>query len=174
MAKTKTVAKTKKAARRTSAKKTAAKTKLLAKNHSSTFLPGTYVVPRGNVSIAVPTFWTLRQTNEDLELDAPTGDTSIVVNAYQRNDNYRSLDARDYLKHFLETAPHAGRVSVLEGSKTKSAARFRDAEGNHWHVVFVSNGNTLLLATCSTPGPLTGKQARTAIGVLNSLRMKKK
>ena len=166
--------KTKKTVRKTSAKKTAAKTKSLAKHNSKAFLPGTYVVPRGNVSIAVPTFWTLRQTNDDLELDAPTGDTSIVVNAYQRNANYRSLDARDYLKHFLETAPHEGRISVIETNKTKSAARFRDGEGNHWRVLFVSNGDTLLLATCSTPGPLTGKEARTAIGVLDSLRMKKK
>ena len=168
------MAKPKKAARKTSAKKTAAKTKPQAKSSSKSFLPGTYVVPRGNVSIAVPTFWTLRQTNEDLELDAPTGDTSIVVNAYQRNANYRLLDARDYLKHFLETAPHEGRVSVLEQTKAKASARFRDGEGNHWQVLFVSNGDTLLLATCSTPGPITGKAARTALGVLDSLRMKRK
>jgi hypothetical protein len=168
------VAITKKVVRKTSAKKTVAKTKSLAKNTSHKFLPGTYVVPRGNVSIAVPTYWTLRQTNEDLELDAPNGDTSIVVNAYQRNANYRSLNARDYLKHFLETAPHEGRISITEESKTKSAARFRDGEGNQWHVVFVSNGDTLLLATCSTPWPLTSKEARTAIDVLHSLRMKKK
>jgi len=32
--------------------------------------PGTYTVPRGHVSIAVPTFWTLRQTNDDLEIEA--------------------------------------------------------------------------------------------------------
>ncbi|HUO59730.1 MAG TPA: hypothetical protein VMU24_03615 [Candidatus Acidoferrales bacterium] len=168
------MAKLKKAARKTSAKKTAAKTNSRAKSNSKGFLPGTYVVPRGNVSIAVPTFWSLRQTNDDLELDAPTGDTSIVVNAYQRNDSYRSLDARDYLKHFLETAPHEGRISVLEQTKAKASARFRDGEGNHWQVLFVSNGDTLLLATCSTPAPLTSKEARTALGVLDSLRMKRK
>jgi hypothetical protein len=162
------LAKLKKAAKKTAAKKTA------SKNHAQKFMPGTYVVPRGNVSIAVPTFWTLGQTNEDLELDAPTGDTSIVVNAYQRNASYRALDARDYLKHFLETAPHEGRVSVIEQNKAKAAARFSDAEGNSWQVLFVSNGDTLLLATCSTPGPLTSKEGRTAIGVLDSLRMKKK
>ncbi|HEX8925244.1 MAG TPA: hypothetical protein VF786_05600 [Terriglobales bacterium] len=170
------MAKTKKAARKTATKTAARKgaKKTAPKNRSQKFMPGTYVVPRGNVTVAVPTFWTLRQTNEDLELDGPTGDTSIVVNAYQRNSDYRALDARDYLKHFLETAPHEGRISVLEQSKARASARFRDGEGNNWQVVFVSNGHLLLLATCSTPGPLTSKEGRTAVGVLDSLRMKKK
>ena len=45
---------------------------------------GTYLTPKGNVSIAVPPFWFFRQTNDDLELDSPTTATSIVVSAFQR------------------------------------------------------------------------------------------
>ncbi len=52
----------------------------------------------------------------------------------------KSLDARDYLKHFLDTAPVAGRLQTGDSSKQRASARFRDEEGDNWFVRFISNG----------------------------------
>ncbi len=135
---------------------------------------GTYTVPRGHVSIAVPAFWTLRQTNEDLEIEAPSGATSIIVTAFQRNGRTQTLDAREYLDHFLETAPKNGRLHRDRGTKQRAAARYRDPDGDHWEVAFVTDGVTLLLATCNTTFPTTNKEAKTGFQVLDSLTIGKK
>lgn len=135
---------------------------------------GTYVVPRGNVAIAVPAFWTLRQTNDDLVLESASGQTSVIVTAYQKTDDVRSLDARDYLQHYMEAAPHKGRFQNDTTSKGRAAARFKDPEGNSWGVMFLTNGKTLLLATCSSNSPLTSKEGRVGVWVLNSLYLKPK
>src|ERR1035437_2023268 len=66
------------------------------------FHPGTYIVPRGHVSIAVPTFWSLRQTNDDIQVESEASETTVIVTPYKRNANVKSLDARDYPKHFLD------------------------------------------------------------------------
>ena len=130
-------------------------------------------MPRGHVSIGVPAFWTLRQTNEDLEVEAPSGNTSVIVTAFQRTSDANSLDARDYLKHFLETAPRNGRVTVDPASKTRAAARYRDPEGDRWEILFITNGKTLLLATCNTNGSKPSKEARIGVEVLRSMKLKK-
>jgi hypothetical protein len=132
---------------------------------------GTYIVPRGHVSIGIPAFWTLRQTNDDLEVEAPSGSTSVIVTAFQRNGRTEALDAREYLEHFLETAPANGRLKREQGNKKKATARFRDEEGDQWNVTFVSNGKTLLLATCNTSFPATHKEAKTGLQVLESLKL---
>ncbi len=132
---------------------------------------GTYIVPRGHVSIAVPSFWTLRQTNDDLEVEAPSGSTSVIVTAFQRDGRNQPLDAREYLDHFLETAPRNGRLKMERGTKQRAVARYKDPEGDQWDVAFVTNGNTLLLATCNTSFPSSHKEAKTGIQVLESLRL---
>ena len=70
---------------------------------------GTYTAPRGNVSIAVPTFWVFRQTNDDLQLVSPSGDVSLIVNAYSGNNGRGKLDARQNLEHLLASAPKQSR-----------------------------------------------------------------
>ena len=165
---------TKKASKNSTAKKPGSKTK---SNPSATPVPvhgGTYVVPRGNVAIAVPAFWTLRQTNDDLILESASGQTSVIVTAYHKSADVKSLDARDYLQHYLEAAPHKGRFEQDTHTKGRAAARFKDPEGNSWGVVFLTNGKTLLLATCSSNGPLTSKEGRVGVWVLNSLYLKPK
>jgi hypothetical protein len=122
----------------------------------------------------VPPFWTLRQTNDDLEVEAPSGATSVIVTAFQRNGRKQKLDARQYLEHFLETAPKNGRLQRDRGTKQRAFARYKDPEGDHWEVSFVTNGNTLLLATCSTSFPPTHKEARTGFQVLESVTIRKK
>jgi hypothetical protein len=160
--------------RKTSAKKTAqalAKTSI-PKAKTNGFHPGTYIVPRGHVSIAVPTFWSLRQTNDDIQVESEASETTVVVTAYQRNEGVKSLDARDYLKHFLDTAPVAGRLQTGDSSKQRASARFRDEEGDNWFVRFISNGQTLLLATCHSNRPLTSREGKTGVAVLDSIRLK--
>lgn len=152
-------------------KKTARKTVDASKNG---FHAGQYTVPRGHVSIGVPPFWTLRQTNDDLELDAPSGATSVIVNAYQRNAEIKSLDARMYLHDFLERLETKGKAKIANGSKQRAGVRYRDVDGNTWELMFLSNGNTLLMATCSTTGPTTSKEAKLGVQVLNSLKLKTK
>lgn len=149
--------------------KAAKKTK--ARKQPSKSATGTYTVPRGHVSIAVPTFWTLRQTNDDLEVEAPSGSTAVIVTAFQRNGRNEPLDAREYLDHFLETAPKNGRLKMERGTHKRAVARYKDPEGDHWDVAFVTNGNTLLLATCNTSFPSSHKEARTGVQVLESLKL---
>jgi hypothetical protein len=139
---------------------------------SNSFHPGTYIVPRGHVSIAVPTFWSLRQTNDDIQVESEASETTVVVTAYHRTEGVKPLDARDYLKHFLDTAPVAGRLQTGESSRQQASARFRDEEGDNWFVRFISNGKTLLLATCHSNRPLTSRDGRTGVAVLDSIKLK--
>jgi hypothetical protein len=136
------------------------------------FHPGTYVVPRGHVSIAVPTFWNLRQTNDDVQVESEASETTVVVSAYHRNEGVKALDARDYLEHFLNTAPVAGGLKSGESSRTHASARFRDEEGDNWVVRFLTNGQTLLLATCHSNRPLNSREGRTGLAVLDSIKLK--
>ena len=129
-------------------------------------------MPRGHVSIAVPTFWSLRQTNDDIQVESEASETTVIVTAYQRNADVKSLDARDYLKHFLDTAPVAGRLQTGDSSKQRASARFRDEEGDNWFVRFISNGQTLLLATCHSNRPLTSRDGKTGVAVLDSIKLK--
>jgi hypothetical protein len=161
-----------KAAKKTS-KKVPAQTKTsAAKSTANGFHPGTYIVPRGHVSIAVPTFWSLRQTNDDIQVESEASETTVIVTAYQRNADVKALDARDYLKHFLDTAPVAGRLQTGDSSKQRASARFRDEEGDNWFVRFISNGQTLLLATCHSNRPLTSREGKTGVAVLDSIKLK--
>ena len=139
---------------------------------SNSFHPGTYIVPRGHVSIAVPTFWSLRQTNDDIQVESEASETTVVVTAYHRTDGVKPLDARDYLQHFLDTAPVAGRLQTGDSSRQQASARFRDEEGDNWFVRFISNGKTLLLATCHSNRPLTSRDGRTGVAVLDSIKLK--
>ena len=169
----------KNAATKKAAKKTSAKTSTQAPAVTTTpettrngFHPGTYIVPRGHVSIAVPTFWSLRQTNDDIQVESEASETTVVVTAYQRKEGVKSLDARDYLKHFLDTAPVAGHLQAGDSGKQRASARFRDEEGDNWFVRFISNGQTLLLATCHSNRPLTSRDGRTGVAVLDSIKLK--
>jgi hypothetical protein len=168
----------KKAAKKTSTRtspqasaKTSAKSSN-SKTPTNGFHPGTYIVPRGHVSIAVPTFWSLRQTNDDLQVESEASETTVIVTAYHRKEDVKSLDARDYLKHFLDTAPVAGRLQTGDSSKQRASARFRDEEGDNWFVRFISNGETLLLATCHSNRPLTSREGKTGVAVLDSIKLK--
>jgi hypothetical protein len=171
--KLKKAAAVKKAAKKTS-RKTSIKTSAKTPTPKATngFHPGTYIVPRGHVSIAVPTFWSLRQTNDDVQVESEASETTVIVTAYQRTDGVKALDARDYLKHFLDTAPVAGRLQTGDSSKQKASARFRDEEGDNWFVRFISNGQTLLLATCHSNRPLTSRDGKTGVAVLDSIKLK--
>jgi hypothetical protein len=172
--KPKKTATTKKAAKKTSTKRPAQAlaTTSTTKTKANGFHPGTYIVPRGHVSLAVPTFWVLRQTNDDIQVESEASETTVVVTAYHRNTGVKSLDARDYLKHFLDTAPVAGRLQTGDSSKQRASARFRDEEGDNWFVRFISNGETLLLATCHSNRPLTSREGKTGVAVLDSIHLK--
>jgi hypothetical protein len=152
--------------------KTAGSKAASSKKSRNGFHPGTYIVPRGHVSIAVPTFWYLRQTNDDVQVESEASETTVIVTAYHRNAGVKALDARDYLQHFLETAPVAGRLQTGNGTKQQASARFRDEEGDNWFVRFISNGATLLLATCHSNRPLTSRDGRTGLAVLDSIKLK--
>ncbi len=162
----------KKAAKKTSTKPAAQTLAKTSKTKANGFHPGTYFVPRGHVSVAVPTFWSLRQTNDDIQVESEASETTVIVTAYQRNAGVKSLDARDYLKHFLDTAPVAGRLQTGDSNRQRASARFRDEEGDNWFVRFISNGQTLLLATCHSNRPLTSREGRTGVAVLDSIHLK--
>jgi hypothetical protein len=160
-------------ARRNAKKSTQPAAKSAARKASRNgFHPGTYIVPRGHVSIAVPPFWSLRQTNDDLQVESEASETTVIVSAYHRNRGIKPLDARDYLRHFMENAPLSGRAQAVGGSRRDASARFRDQEGDHWFVRFLSNGDTLLLGTCHSNRPRNSREARTGVAVLESIKLK--
>ncbi len=154
-----------------SVKKSAKKASRVKNNHAH---GGTYTTPKGNVSIAVPPFWFFRQTNDDLELDSPTTATSIVLSAFQRSGRVEALDSREYMQRFLQTAPAAGRKTVVLSSKTRTAAKFKDGEGANWHCEFLTDGSTLLLATLNSTEKPKSAEVQTAVAVLDSMRIVKK
>ncbi len=164
----------KSAAKKISAKPILAKTPAKKSAQRNGASSGVYTSPNGNVSIGVPAFWSLRQTNDDLEVEAPSGHTSVIVTAFQRQPDFERLDAREYMQHFLETANSNGRPRLDNGTKQRASSRFRDVDGDNWEVMFLTNGNTLLLATCNSSEPRTGKEAKAGLGVLNSLKLKGK
>ena len=135
---------------------------------------GTYVTPKRNVSLAVPPFWFFRQTNDDLELDSPTTATSIVVSAFQRSGRREPLDAREYMKRFLETAPAVGRKTVTLSTKSRTVAKFKDGEAVAWQCEFLTDGTTLLLATMNTTEPARSPELQTGLAVLNSIKIAKR
>ncbi len=147
-------------------------TKSTSSKNGTKSKPGTYISPRGDVSVAVPAFWTLRQTNDDLEVESPTGSTSVIVTAFKQ-DGKAVLDAREYLAHFLETAHTKSRPKLNGNTKAHAKARFRDPDGDNWEVLFLSNGKKLLLATCNSGLPSADKEAKLGLHVLDSLRLKK-
>ena len=157
--------------KRTSSKPSISKTKTTKANGNHA--AGLYTAPRGDVSIAVPPFWTLRQTNDDLEVESPTESTSVIVTAFKGENGNKRLNAREYLQHFLETAQTSGKPKLNGSTSTKATARFRDPDGDNWKVLFLSNGKTLLLATCNSSLPPAGKEAKLGLKVLESLKLKR-
>lgn len=141
------------------------------RKNPSASLGGSYVTPSGNVSLRVPPFWTLRQTNDDLEVESPSGATSVIVTAFQRDETTVKLDAREYLEKFLRTAPIKGRAHTESNGRSRAVSRFRDLEGDHWEVEFLSDGDTLLLATMNSTQSLRSEELRTGAGVLRSLKL---
>jgi hypothetical protein len=135
---------------------------------------GMYVTPKRNVSIAVPPFWFFRQTNDDLELDSPTTATSIVVSAFQRTGRVEALDSRDSMQRFLGTAPAVGRKQITMSTKARTIARFKDSEGANWQCEFLTDGNTLLLATLNSTAKGRSPEIQAGIAVLDSIRIVKK
>ena len=135
---------------------------------------GTYFTPKGNVSIAVPPFWFFRQTNDDLELDSPSTATSIVVSAFQRSGQREALDAREYMRRFLQTAPAVGRKTVTLSTKPRTVAKFKDSEGTNWQCEFLTDGTTLLLATLNSTEKGRSTEMQTAGAVLDSIKIVKR
>ena len=133
---------------------------------------GTYTAPRGNVSIAVPTFWVFRQTNDDLQLVSPSGDVSLIVNAYSGNNGRGKLDARQNLEHLLASAPKQSRVTRDTATNRRAGARYKDTDGTSWCVEFITDGKLLLLAEISSTSALNNPEAKTAITAMGSIRIK--
>lgn len=158
----------KKSAKKSSRKPTAARGSKNG-NHG-----GTYLTPKGNVSISIPPFWFFRQTNDDLELDSATTSTSIVVSAFQRTGRVDPLDSRDSMKRFLATAPAVGRKTMVLSTKPRTVARFKDGEGASWQCEFLTDGNTLLLATLNSTEKPKSPELQAGLSVLQSIKIVKK
>lgn len=95
----------------------------------------------------------------------------MIVTAFQRK-GVKTLDAREYLAHFLETAPKNRGLKRGPGTRTRATANYKDPEGDYWNVAFIANTNTLLLATCNTSMPTKHREAKTGISVMESIRLK--
>jgi hypothetical protein len=145
--------------------------KSVRKKKANGFHGGTYVTPKGNVSLGVPAFWTLRQTNDDLEVESPSCKTSVIVTAFQRENGVAKLDAREYLKHFLQSASMKGRADAGKNGPSRAQSRFRDPEGDHWQIEVLSNGDTLLLATLNSSLPPRSQELKIGAGILQTITL---
>jgi hypothetical protein len=154
-----------------SPKKNAASSKTSSRKKAGGFHGGSYVTPKGNVSIGIPAFWTLRQTNDDLEVESPSRKTSVVVTAFQRENGVAKLDARQYLEHFLQSASMKGRADAGESGPARAQSRFRDPEGDHWQIEVLTNGDTLLLATLNSSLPPRSQEPRVGAEILATIRI---
>ena len=150
-------------------KKNAASSKTRKK--AGGFHGGSYVTPKGNVTIGIPAFWTLRQTNDDLEVESPSHKTSVVVTAFQRENDVAKLDARQYLEHFLQSASMKGRADAGKSGPAHAQSRFRDPEGDHWQIEVLTNGDTLLLATLNSSLPPRSQEPRVGSEILATIRI---
>jgi hypothetical protein len=168
---------------KSAAKKSAPKKRRVARKATSRkrttpadalFQPGLYTTPQGNVSVGVPAFWTLRQTNDDLEIESPSAATSVIVTAFQRDGNTAAFDARQYLERFLRTAPVKGRANIETAGRSRAMSQFRDLEGDQWQVEFLSDGDTLLLATMNSTLPVRSQELQTGAQILRSLRLQER
>ena len=140
-----------------------------ARKKAGGFHGGSYVTPKGNVSIGIPAFWTLRQTNDDLEVESPSRKTSVVVTAFQRENGVAKLDARQYLEHFLQSASMKGRADAGKSGPAHAQSRFRDPEGDHWQIEVLTNGDTLLLATLNSSLPPRSQEPRVGAEILRTI-----
>lgn len=152
-------------------KKNAASSKTRGRKKASGFQGGSYVTPKGNVSIGIPAFWTLRQTNDDLEVESPSRKTSVIVTAFQRENGVARLDARQYLGHFLQSASMKGRADAGKSGPAHAQSRFRDPEGDHWQIEVLTNGDTLLLATLNSSLPPRSQEPRVGAEILRTIRL---
>ena len=82
------------------------------------------------------------------------------------------LDARFYLESYLHTAPVKGRAIVEKNGHGRAISRFHDAEGDHWEVEFLTDGETLLLATMNTSLSARSREAKVGSQVLATLNLK--
>jgi hypothetical protein len=155
------------------AKKTSVKApkKTSSQKKANAFHGGSYVTPKGNVSIGIPAFWTLRQTNDDLEVEGPSCKTSVIVTAFQRENGVAKLDAREYLEHFLQSASMKGRANAGKSGPSRAQSRFRDPEGDHWQIEVLTNGDTLLLATLNSSLPPRSQEPRVGAEILGTIRL---
>ena len=158
-------------ARSTVSKKSPAKTpkRTISRKKATGFHGGSYVTPKGNVSIGIPAFWTLRQTNDDLEVESPSCKTSVIVTAFQRENGLAKLDAREYLEHFLQSASMKGRADAGKSGPSRAQSRFRDPEGDHWQIEVLTNGDTLLLATLNSSLHPRSQEPRVGAEILRTV-----
>ena len=164
---------------RSAAKKSSAKTpkknstspKTSSRKRAGGFHGGNYLTPKGNVSIGIPAFWTLRQTNDDLEVESPSCKTSVIVTAFQRENGVAKLDAREYLEHFLQSASMKGRPHAGKSGPSRAQSRFRDPEGDHWQIEVLTNGDTLLLATLNSSLPPRSQEPRVGAEILGTITL---
>jgi hypothetical protein len=154
-----------------SPKKNAASSKTSSRKNAGGFHGGSYVTPKGNVTIGIPAFWTLRQTNDDLEVESPSRKTSVIVTAFQRENGVARLDAREYLEHFLHSASMTGRPNGGKSGPSRAQSRFRDPEGDHWQIEVLTNGDTLLLATLNSSLPPRSQEPRVGAEILRTIRI---
>ena len=158
-------------ARQKAVKRTTAVKKTAVKKPKHEF--GSYTTTRGTMTLAVPPFWTMRQTNEDLEIHAPSGKTAVYVTSYVGNGNSHKHDAREYLKTFLNKAQVAGRARIEETGRMRAEARYKDPEGDQWVLSFLTNGKRMLLATCNTSLPGRNEEATNGVRVIQSIKFGK-
>ncbi len=95
----------------------------------------------------------------------------MIVTAFQRDPTAEKLDAREYLQRFLRTAPIKGRAATQANGRSRALSRFRDLEGDHWQVEFLSDGDTLLLATMNSTQPSRSEELRTGASILQTLTL---
>jgi hypothetical protein len=132
---------------------------------------GTYIAPRDRFKIAVPALWCLRETGENLELASPSRKTAVIVTTFHKRDTAPETDTRKHLERFLKGAPVKGEARVVINSKWQSSAQYVDSTDAAWDVMFLANGDILLLATCNSNSDAEPDEKHRGVQVLKSIQL---
>ena len=121
----------------------------------------------------MPDLLELAADQRRIQVESEASETTVIVTALPAQSDVGKLGCArlpEALSARQLRSPDACRPATAAGAA--ASARFRDEEGDNWFVRFISNGQTLVLATCHTNRPLTSREGKTGVAVLDSIKLK--
>lgn len=132
---------------------------------------GLYVASSRRFRIGIPVCWKLCETEQEVQIESPSGKTAVTITTFKKVDPDSSIDSREHLTRFLNGAAVNGKPSILRWSRFRSSARFTDSRDVLWEVVFLTRRKRLLLGTCNSARGAAGDELQQGRRSLESIRL---